>query len=206
MWMLDLGGKNVNKNSIKEIENNFIPDFPCNKNFDEYYESVIKDFHIVKDYFPLLQITSLPTVKAKEIFITGKLIPQDVLKKCVSIKDIERNSFYILGIYPSEFPKDNMYVEDFYEKINWSGIPDKHKHRRIYVKNKRIVLCTHHPDGEINGFKQDFRSVAVLASAWKLYIQCKKYYITNKWLLKDLRHKDEEAIAQLRKLDKYHGK
>lgn len=187
------------------IEHNIIPDYSENNKFNEYYKMVIEDFENVKSYFPLLKITNLPTVKPKEIFITGNLIPLKVLNNCVTEKDIERNSLYILGIYPSEYPADEIYVEDLYKKINWSKIPYKHRHVNIHPKNNRRVLCTHHPYGEINVLKQSERTVAILSSAWKLYRQYKEYIKTKKWTLKDLRHGNEGTL-QLKRTGRYYKK
>lgn len=187
------------------IKNYFIPDFPLYKDFNDYYNRVMEDFHNLKNYFPLIQITILPTVKPKEIYITGNLIPIEVLQKCVTTKDIERNSLYILGIYPIKYPEDNIYVEDFYQKINWSRVPYEHIHQNVHPKTNRKVLCTHHPYGEINGLKQRDRTVAILSSAWKLYRQYKEYLRTKKWTLKDLRH-GYEGTLQLKKTGRYYSK
>lgn len=190
---------------VKIVEQRFIPDFPSDKDFNKYYQMVMEDFQIVKSFFPLLQIICMPTTKPKEIFITGNLIPIDVLQECVTPKDMERNSLYILGIYPSEYPEDNIYVEDFYEKINWAKIPYEHRHQNLHPKTNRKVLCTHHPDGEVNVLKQNDRTIAILSSAWKLYMQYKEYLKTKKWILKDLRH-GYEGTLQLKRTGRYYGK
>ena len=190
--------------NINVVEH-LIPYFPLDQDFNNYYSVVMEDFQKVKGYFPLLQITCLPTIKLKEVFITGNLIPVDVLKKCLTPQDIGRNSLYILGIYPSEYPLDNIYVEDLHQKINWAKVPDKHRHQNIYYKTNRIILCTHHPYGEINALKPSERTIAILSSAWKLYRQYKDYLKTKKWILKDLRH-GHEGILQLKRLGEYYGK
>lgn len=195
----------MDKYNKKAIDHNIIPDFPDNNKFNEYYNMVIEDFKNVKSYFPLLEIRNLPTVKPKEIFITGNLIPLEILNNCATQKDIERNSLYILGIYPSEYPEDEIYVEDFYQKINWSKIPYKHRHENRHPKNNRRVLCTHHPNGEINALKQSERTVAILSSAWKLYRQYKEYLKTKKWTMKDLRH-GSEGTVQLKRKGRYYQK
>jgi hypothetical protein len=61
-----------------------------------------------------------------EQLIEHNIIPLEVFNNCVTEKDIERNSLYILGIYPSKYPEDEIYVEDLHKKINWSKIPYKH--------------------------------------------------------------------------------
>ncbi|QGU96391.1 hypothetical protein GOM49_15985 [Clostridium bovifaecis] len=190
---------------VKIVEQQFIPDFPSGKNFNKYYQMVMEDFQIVKSYFPLLQIICLPTMQPKEIFITGNLIPVEILRECVTPKDIERNSLYILGIYPNDYPDDNIYVEDFYEKINWDKIPYEHRHQNLHPKTYRKVLCTHHPDGEVNALIQGDRTVAILSSAWKLYKQYKEYLKTKEWTLKDLRH-GHEGTLQLKRAGRYYGR
>lgn len=190
---------------VKIVEQQFIPDFPLSKDFNKYYQMVMEDFQIVKNYFPLLQIVCLPTTKPKEIFISGNLIPMEVLQECVTPNDIERNSLYILGIYPNDYPEDNIYVEDFYEKINWSKVPYEHRHQNIHPRTYRKALCTHHPNGEVNALKQNVRTVAILSSAWKLYRQYKEYLKTKKWILKDLRH-GHEGTLQLKRTGRYYGK
>lgn len=190
---------------VKIVEHQFIPDFPLGKDFNKYYQMVMEDFQIVKGYFPLLQIICLPTIQPKEIFITGNLIPVEVLKECVTLKDIERNSLYILGIYPNDYPEDNIYVEDFYDKINWNKVSYEHRHENLHPNTYRKVLCTHHPDGEINALKRNDRTVAILSSAWKLYRQYKEYQKTKKWTLKDLRH-GHEGTLQLKRTGRYYGR
>ncbi|WIF95472.1 hypothetical protein [Caminicella sporogenes] len=187
------------------IKCEFIPDFDENRDFNIYYSNVVKDFNIAKSFFPLITLTILPTNKPKEIFITGNLIPVDVLKRCLTKRDIERYSIYILGIYPSEFPDDDIHVEDFHKKIDWSRVPYKHKHENIYIKNRRKVLCTHHPNGEINKLTQQERTVAILSNAWKLYRHYKEYLKTGKWAMKDLRH-GHEGTMQLKKTGRYFNK
>lgn len=187
------------------IKQEFIPDFSEDLDFNDYYKSVVEDFKNIKSYFPLLQLTVLPTNKSKEIFMTGNLLPKEVKDKCLSNKDIERYSIYILGIYPSEFPDDDIYVEDFHKKIDWSKLPERHIHENIYRKNKRKVLCTHHPNGEINRLSQRERSIAILSNTWKMYRHYKEYLKTGRWTMKDLRHGDEGTI-QLKKSGRYYKK
>ena len=173
---------------INPMENSMIPDFSKDEKFIVYKRKVIKDFKNIKEYFPLLKLTCLITSIPKEIYIYGNLIPYEVLKKCKSKKDIERNSLYVLGTYPSDFPKDNLYVEDFNKKIDWSDLPEHRRHRNVHPQTKREILCTHYPNGEINDYKVNDRNIVILSSAWKLYIQYKEYLKTGDWVLKDLPH------------------
>ncbi|MBV1821218.1 adenylate/guanylate cyclase domain-containing protein, partial [Bacteroidales bacterium MSK.15.36] len=179
-----------------------INDFDSDYNFSRYLTLVKNDFNIVKKFFPLLKLTILPTIKPKEIFITGKLIPYEVFKKCNSDSDINRYSIYILATYPSNFNDENIYVEDMYKKIDWSKIPYEHQHLGSY-RNKEI-LCTHHERGEINSISKSERTIAILFSAWKLYIQYKEFQKTNKWTLKGLPHGHIEAIEKLKLAGSYY--
>lgn len=163
-----------------------------------------KDFEKVKDRFPLLKMTSLPTIVPKEIFIYGEAIDKEILECCKSEFYIRKNSIYILGIYPSNFPKQEIVIEDFKQKIDWSKIPLEHKHRNTY-KNGRNVLCTHHPNGEINELDIEKRSIAVIDSAWRLFIQYKKYLKSGIWTLNDLPH-GSEADKLLKKESKFYRK
>lgn len=184
--------------------NHDIPDFDFNNDFNEYYLQVKHDYAFVKDVFPLLHLTILPTVDAKEIFIQGKLIPYEVLKKCKSKRDIERLSLSIIATYPSDYPNNEIYVEDILRKIDWNEIPNEHRHYNRHPKIKdKSVLCTHHPYGEINSIKKSNKTIAILNSAWKLYIQYVKYKKTSIWSLKDLKH-DTEGTKQLKRSGKYH--
>src|SRR5690625_476754 len=157
----------------KVIENEMIPDFPEKKDFNIYYKRVMKDYKNISGFFPYLKITNLITCHPKEIFIYGNLIPYQVAVKCQSNKDIQRNSLYIIGIYSNEFPNKPLYIVDFYEKIKWSQIPEQHRHRRKHPETDIDILCTHHPNEEINEYSISDRNIVVLSSAWKLYIQFK---------------------------------
>jgi len=195
----------INYDLIK-ISDSDIPDFNSDFDFNNYYSIMKVDFKQVKTYFPLLNMTLLPTKKCKEVFVSGDLIPYEVLQKCKTEKDIERFSMPIIAIYPSNYPKDEIYVEDYSKKIDWGIIPHKHRHYNSHpsIKNKRI-LCTHHPNGEINVIDNDHKSVAILNSAWKLYIQYVEYKKTGKWTLKDLKHGSTGAV-QLKRAGKYHAR
>lgn len=162
------------------------------------------DFKRLKERFPLLEMTSLPTVIPKEIFIYGEAIDKAILEYCKSEVDIRKNSIYILGIYPSSFPKQELVIEDFKQKIDWSKIPLEHRHINIY-KNGRKVLCTHHPNGEINELAIEKRSIAIIDSAWRLFIQYKRYLSIRVWTLKDLPH-GENADKLLKKENKFYKK
>lgn len=190
-------------NADKCLNRLLMADFNLKYNFPKYLSLVKSDFNIVKEYFPLLNLTILPTNRAKEIFITGKLIPYEILQECSSQNDIDMNSIYILAIYPSDFNDSDIYVQDLYDKIDWSKIPYEHWH--IRPNKGREIICTHHLDGEINDIAKAERSIAILFSAWKLYIQCKEFPVTKKWILKDLKH-GNDAIRQLRLMGKYYGK
>lgn len=133
-----------------------------------------------------MEITSLPTVTHKEIFIYGYALDKEVVKYCKTEVDKKKHGIYILGIYPSDFPKSEIIIEDFKQKIQWSKIPAEHRHINTY--NGRTVLCTHHPNGEINELPLDKRSVAVIDSAWRLFMQYKKYLKSGIWTLAELPH------------------
>lgn len=181
---------------------NNIPNYD-GKNFDEYYKLVRKDFENVKLKFPLLNIVSLPTRIPKEIYIEGILINKELLQLCKREIDIKKNSMRILGIYPSNFPKNDLVISDIDKKINWNEIPRNHKHENEYKEIK--VLCTHHPNGEINEFKEDEKSIEILMSAWRLFIQYKEYKKNKKWKIRDLPH-GGEADKKLRKEKKFYDR
>jgi hypothetical protein len=180
-----------------------IYDFDSNYDYSRYSARVKSDFNIVKKFFPLLKLTILPTVKPREIVTIGNLIPYEVLKKCNSDNDINRYSIYIMATYPSNFNNEDIYVEDIYREIDWEHVPSEHCHLRRH-KGKKI-LCTHHWLGEINGIPKLERSTAILLSAWKLYIQYKKFQRTKRWDLPSLPHNNIEAIKELKKTGSYYG-
>ena len=181
------------------VNTDMIPDYNEN-DFCSYYRKVKNDFKKIKKEFPLLKITSLPTVKPKEIYMHGLLISNKVLNLCKREIDVKRNSIEILAIYPSDYPKSEIVVEDLMKKISWDKIPKAHQHINFY-RNGREVLCTHHPNGEINEFPIEVRSVAVLKSAWNIYFQYKEYLKKRVWTLKDLPHgtKGDEQLIKERK-------
>lgn len=191
------GQKVCMTNNICEIY-----DFNLDHNFSAYLTSVKTDFKMIKSFFPLLILTILPTAKPKEVFITGTLIPYEILKKCKSDSDIDSYSIYIRATYPSNFNEANIYVEDVYSKINWSNVPEEHRHLRFY--RGKEILCTHHLYGEINGIPRSEQSLAILFSAWKLYIQYREFQKSNEWILPDLPH-GVEAIKELKKMGCYYG-
>lgn len=171
-------------------------------NYEEYNKIVIEDFKRISNEFPLLKICYVPTIKQKEICISGQLIPKSFFDKCKNEKDIQRWSINIRAIYPSNISEEDIVVEDVDKKINWIRIPQEHRHENIY-RNKIRVLCTHHPNGEINIFSKEIRSIKILYSAWNIYIQYKQYLKTGKWTLSDLKHGDE-GKKQLIKENKYY--
>ncbi len=199
---MNMGNVKKESKKLKLNESHVIYNFNLNDDFSRYSTLVKDDFKIAKGFFPLLKLSILPTVKPKEIFIMGDLIPYGVLKNCNSEYDINRYSIYIMATYPSNFNNEDIYVEDIYREINWENIPPKHRHFR-YHKDKEI-LCTHHLLGEINGIPKSERSIAILFSAWKLYIQYKKFQRTNEWVLPDLLH-GTEAIKELKQMGSYYG-
>lgn len=173
------------------------------ENFQEYCNKVENDFVHVKEEFPKLELCILPTRIKKEIFFMGELISKDILKLCKNDIDIKKNSLYIKGIYPSEFPKEDILVQDYNNKINWELIPQEHQHKNHYKGIE--VLCTHHPEGEINEFLFRDRSIKILESAWRLYIQVKEYNKTKKWYLEELPH-GNKAKRRLIKEKRYYVK
>lgn len=185
------------------VDKNSIPDY-CGQDFGIYYEKVKKDFENVKQEFPLLQITLLPTVKPKEIYIRGLLINKRLIEVCSKTVDIKRRSIEILAIYPSDFPNSEIVVEDLRGKIKWSEIPKEHRHRNKY-KNGREVLCTHHPNGEINEIPFEKRTIMILNSAWNLYYQYKSYLKSRNWTLQDLPH-GIEGDKQLKQEKRFYEK
>lgn len=197
-----MGNNYKNKSTHRFWEGPIIPEFDLEYDFSKYISLVKDDFKVVKKFFPLLKLTILPTTVPKEIFMKGKLIPYEILKKCDSDKDISRSSICIRAIYPSNFDENNIYVEDIYNVIDWSNIPEKHRHFRSYERIK--ALCTHSEYGKINSLANTEKSLAILLSAWKLYIQYKRFQRTKKWELKDLRH-GYEGIKQLKQMGEYQG-
>lgn len=184
-------------------EYKLVPDY-CSTDFNKYYEDVLKDFKNIKTFFPLLNLTILPTLKPKEIYITGQLIPFEIIKSCTSKGNIKRKSIYIRAIYPSDYPENQIVVEDIFKKINWKDVPNEHRHKRSYKDIE--IICTHHPRGEINNLCTQDKSIAILHSAWSIYVQYKSYLKTGKWKLKELNHDYKHAIKQLKRIGQYYKK
>ncbi len=173
--------------SFPLIDESVIAPFNSDYCYMDYKKKVLEDFRNVKTFFPTLEICILPTVKPREIFIYGWLVPKDLGLLLSPEEDFKRYGIYIIALYPSKFPDDDITVEDINRTINWSLVPDRHRHRKT-INGRNTGLCTHHPDGEINSVSRDNRSVKILMSAWKLFFQYSKYVETGKWELEDLPH------------------
>lgn len=183
----------VNEKGTKHpplITDKIIRQFPEEDNYNEYVKNVLTDFKFVKEFFPLLNICMLPTVKPRELFIHGWLLPADLCGDIEQENNAKRFGMYILAHYPIKYPDEDVEVEDICETIDWGIIPIKHRHRR-YIDGRLTGLCTHHPYGEINDVPSKHRTVKILMSAWKLYYQYREYIETGVWSLPDLPHGDE---------------
>lgn len=185
------------KCSLIELNYKLTQPFPSGKDFNQYFHTSRNDFRFIKEFFPLLKICILPTVKPRQIFLYGWLLPAELCEFCTNEIDITRYGFYIYSYYPIGFPEDDIEVEDIFGTINWSLIPVKHRHIN-YVNGRLTGLCTHHPYGEINDVPSNHRSVKILMSAWKLYYQCIQYINSGVWDLPDLPH-GNEALPKLNK-------
>lgn len=172
------------------ITNKIIRQFPESQNYSEYLNKVLVDFKFVKEFFPFLNICMLPTVKPKELFIYGWLVPYDLCCYLDKNTNIDTLGIYILAHYPSEYPDKDIEVEDICRSIDWINIPEKHRHIKC-LDGRETGLCTHHPYGEINDVPKKHRTVKILASAWKIYYQYKQYIGTKNWELQDLPHGNE---------------
>lgn len=171
--------------------------FPDEKNYSKYVDSVLADFRFVKGFFPLLNVSILPTVIPRELFIYGWLIPAELCDNAEKDANIKRFGIYILANYPATYPEDDVEVEDICRVIDWNLIPENHRHRKI-IDGRPTGLCTHHPFGEINDVPFKHRTVKILASAWKLYYQYMEYIKTGIWNLHDLPH-GKEALRILKR-------
>lgn len=183
----------INKGKLQSfplIDNKLIVPFDKDYDFNRYYDKVSKDFELVKSFFPLLRICMPPTVEPKEIFIFGKLVPRDLVPLLNSEEIEKKYSFYIFASYPSNFPDEDITVEDVCGAIDWRLVPSEHRHIK-YINGRLTGLCTHHPNGEINSVKSEHRSTKILMSAWKLYYQVVSFIEGGKWELPDLPHGDE---------------
>lgn len=175
----------------------YILHFKDGYEYSEYANKVFKDFLKVKTFFPLLNICMLPTIKMKEIFIYGQLVPKDLYNLLKTDSHYEKYSLYIFASYPFNFPYDDITVVDAYETIRWDLVPKEHRHIKCF-NGKLTGLCTHHPLGEINDVKQEYRSIKILMSAWKLFYQVNLYLETGKWELEELPH-GNEALKYIKK-------
>lgn len=162
------------------------------KNYNKYKKKVTQDFPRVKEFFPFLTLTPLPT-KEPLLALKGYILHPNM--NGIACKAVfEKYGLKIRGVYPSTFPKQMVKVHDIDSKIPWNQLPYKYRH---CFKDERI--CTHHPDGEINSIPEQDRTIAVLFSAWRLFYQVKIYVEDEKpWTLKDLPH-GEEAYEILKR-------
>lgn len=179
------------------INNKIIREFPEDLSYNDYFNSVLSDFAFVKGFFPLLNICMLPTVKPKELYIYGWLLPASLCNTRDIEANIKRFGMYILAYYPNKYPEEDVEVEDICGVINWNLIPEEHRHIKI-IDGRLTGLCTHHPDGEINDVPFKHRTVKILTSAWKLYYQYTQYINGGIWNLPDLPHGDK-AMRILKK-------
>lgn len=152
-------------------------------NYSIYKEMVYADFNRVKDFFPLLYICE-PPLQSKEIAIYGNLIPNEIYK-LTNDKNLQELSITINAKYPTKFPEQNLYnIRDVTRKINWETIPPEHIHR-FGVDG---LLCTYHPQGEINNEPMEERTVKILLSAYRLYYQYIYFIKHGEWIIDDLPH------------------
>ncbi|MGI6684444.1 MAG: hypothetical protein ACOX47_02925 [Bacillota bacterium] len=172
------------------ITDELIRVFPVGRNYNEYFKNVLSDYRFAKEFFPLLNICMLPTVKPREIYMYGWLLPNILCNTTEKEENIKKYGIYILAYYSSNYPEEDIEVEDICGAINWELIPERYRHRTL-INGRPTGLCTHHPDGEINDVPNKHRTVKILMSAWKLYYQYKEYLRTGVWSLPDLPHGDE---------------
>lgn len=147
--------------------------------------TVKKDMELLKKLFPglkELRTLTMPTLVGMVTLPEMLSFPRDIR---------EKYSLTIRVVYPSDFPTSTITVYDHLGKIDWSKIPEKHKHY-----HSDGSLCTHHPK-EIERVKLENRSFVIVFSAVRLYNAYLHYLSTGQWILKDLPHGYEAAEREI---------
>jgi hypothetical protein len=165
--------------------------------YNDYIQKVYEDYLIIKKIYPLLKILILPPLNnRKKSFLYGKLIPKKIFDLCRGDQELlEDNSLEIIGIYPDNFPEKEIEIKDRNKIINWGKVEYEHWH----FNANNGTLCTHHPNGRIKELKFEDRSLAVLDSAWNIFVS----YKNNNWEIPELKH-GYEGTKQLKREGHYH--
>jgi hypothetical protein len=145
-----------------------------------------KDIELLKRSFPGLE-------ELRAVTVPTTLVGTVTLPELLSFPgDIRENySLPIRVVYPFDFPDRTIKVYDDSGKIDWSRIPEKHRHY-----HHDGSLCTHH-DLEIAKIKSQNRSFMIVYNAVKLFIAYTSYLSTGEWILKDLPHGYEAARQEI---------
>lgn len=148
--------------------------------YQDYYNSLKGVSGKIKEFFPLLVFTILPTIKKTLAYIKGDLITREWLNEYGYVEAKEKGiSFPIFALVPYDYLRTGIIVYDACNRINKNKIDYKFLHM-----NDGNELCTHKPVD----ITSENAVIDVLKSAWYLYTEYKKYERTNKFDLKCYTH------------------
>lgn len=136
----------------------------------------------LKNKFPLLHLSILPTNVMREAFIYGNLIPAKNLLEFGEDIVIENNiALPIFAIIKVDYQTKGIKVYDCCRRIQWSHIEPEIRH---CMRGDNGLICTHHE----SDMKGDNGVFEVLESAWRLFIEYCKYDRVGKFDLKCHEH------------------
>lgn len=148
--------------------------------------TIKKDIEVLKKFFPGLEelrTLTMPTLVGMVGLPELLSVPRDIR---------EKYSLHVRVVYPTSFPSETITVFDHFRKIDWSRIPEKHRHYHTHDGS----LCTHH-SLEINKVKLENRSFMIVLNAVRLFNAYSFYLSTGQWILEDLPHGYEAARREI---------
>lgn len=149
--------------------------------------TIKKDIKMLKKFFPGLEelrTSPTPTLVGMVTLPEMRSVPRDIRDKY---------SLTIRVVYPCDFPSRTISVCDHSRKIDWSKIPEKHRHY-----HSDGSLCTHH-SLEIEEVKLENRSFMIVLNAVRLFHAYLFYLSTGDWILEELPHGYEAARQEILK-------
>lgn len=148
--------------------------------YNSYYSSLLGLARRIKERFPLLKLTLLPTTTWVLAYIKGDLITADLLEKYGESYAIKQGmTFPIFAVIPINYQEEGIKVFDSCNRINKEKIDNRYLHM-----NGDNELCTHKPVD----ITPENAVIDVLQSAWHLYTEYKKYERTGRFDLDCYEH------------------
>ncbi len=172
----NLGDRKIISNS-NEFDKTLMEKIKLENIEDEEYIAYCNSFlgltKRIKDRFPLLKFTLLPTKEKALAYIKGDLCDREHFEN-YGQKYMRKNnmSFPIFAILPLDYRSKGIRVFDACNRINQKQIPNEYLHF-----NEKNEICTHKPID----ITPENAVIDVLQSAWHLYIEYQKFERTGRF-------------------------